>query len=93
MSWAWLGVVPFFLFALMFLIAPMALLIVGGFQDGQGHFTFRNLLDLFQPSIVSAYLISIKVSAASAIGGALSASCSPMWRSRAACPPGSGRRS
>jgi putative spermidine/putrescine transport system permease protein len=65
------GVVPFFVFALMFLILPTGLLVVGGFQDGQGHFTLRNLLDLFQPTIVSSYLISIKVSAASAIGGAL----------------------
>jgi putative spermidine/putrescine transport system permease protein len=65
------GVVPFFVFALMFLILPSGFLVVGGFQDGQGHFTLRNLLDLFQPTIVSAYVISIKVSAASAIGGAL----------------------
>ncbi len=70
-SWAWVGVVPFFVFALMFLILPTSLLVVGGFQDGQGHFTLRNLLDLFQPTIVSSYLISIKISAASAIGGAL----------------------
>ncbi len=70
-SWAWAGVVPFFVFALMFLILPTSLLVVGGFQDAQGHFTLRNLLDLFQPTIVSSYLISIKVSAASAIGGAL----------------------
>ncbi len=55
----------------MFLILPTSLLVVGGFQDGQGHFTLRNLLDLFQPTILSSYLISIKVSAASAIGGAL----------------------
>lgn len=70
-SWTWVGVVPFFVFALMFLILPTGLLVVGGFQNGQGHFTLRNLLDLFQPTIVSSYLISIKVSAASAIGGAL----------------------
>src|SRR5437867_1753969 len=70
-SWAWLGVVPFFVFALMFLILPTGLLVVGGFQDAGGHFTLRNLLDLFQPTILSSYLISIKVSAASAIGGAI----------------------
>jgi putative spermidine/putrescine transport system permease protein len=69
-SWAWAGVVPFFVFALMFLILPTGLLVVGGFQDAQGHFTLRNLLDLFTPTILSSYLISIKVSAASAIGGA-----------------------
>ena len=69
-SWAWAGVLPFFVFALMFLILPTGLLVVGGFQDAQGHFTLRNLLDLFTPTILSSYLISIKVSAASAIGGA-----------------------
>jgi len=70
-SWTWVGVVPFFVFALMFLILPTGFLVVGGFQDASGRFTLRNLVDLFQPTIVSSYLISIKVSAASAIGGAL----------------------
>jgi putative spermidine/putrescine transport system permease protein len=71
LSWTWVGVVPFFVFALMFLLLPTGLLAVGGFQDAQGHFTLRNLRDLFQPSIASSYLISVKVSAASAIGGAV----------------------
>lgn len=71
LSWAWLGVVPFFAFALMFLILPTSVLIVGGLQDAEGHFTLRNLLDLFQPTILSSYVISLKISAASAIGGAL----------------------
>jgi putative spermidine/putrescine transport system permease protein len=64
-SWAWLGVAPFFVFALMFLILP-----IGGFQDAEGHFTLNNLVRLFEPTILSAYWISIKVSAASAIIGA-----------------------
>jgi putative spermidine/putrescine transport system permease protein len=68
-SWAWLGVVPFFVFALMFLILPTGFLMVGAFQDADGHFTLANLRNLFQPSILSAYWISIEVSAASAIGG------------------------
>ena len=70
-SWAWVGVVPFFLFALMFLILPTGLLMVGGFQDAQGHLTVQNIVGLFHPTILSSYLISIKVSAASALGGAL----------------------
>jgi putative spermidine/putrescine transport system permease protein len=70
-SLAWLGVMPFFVFALMFLIAPTFYLMVGAFQDAEGHFTLRNLVNLFQPSIVAAYWISIKVSAASAIAGAV----------------------
>jgi putative spermidine/putrescine transport system permease protein len=70
-SWAWLGVTPFFLFAIMFLILPMAFLVVGAFQDADGNFTFANLAELSEPTIVSAYWISIKVSVASALGGAI----------------------
>ncbi|MBI1776617.1 MAG: ABC transporter permease subunit [Proteobacteria bacterium] len=69
-SWAWLGVVPFFVFALMFLIVPTGFLMVGAFLDNDGDFTLSNIVNLFQPTILSAYWISLKVSAASAIGGA-----------------------
>jgi putative spermidine/putrescine transport system permease protein len=70
-AWAWIGVTPFFVFALMFLIVPTTFLIVGAFQDADGNFTLHNIDNLFQPSILSAYWISIKVSAVSAIAGAL----------------------
>lgn len=69
-SWAWLGVVPFFVFALMFLILPTTYLIVGAFQDSSGNFTLENITGLFTPTIMAAYWISIKVSLASSIGGA-----------------------
>jgi len=67
----WLGVAPFFIFALMFLILPTTYLILGAFQNDQGELTFENIVALSQPSIVAAYWISIKVSLASAILGAL----------------------
>jgi putative spermidine/putrescine transport system permease protein len=67
----WLAVAPFFIFALLFLILPTGFLMVGAFQDPQGHFTLVNFLDLFQPGVLDAYWISFKVSAASAIGGAV----------------------
>jgi putative spermidine/putrescine transport system permease protein len=67
----WLGVVPFFLFALLFLILPTSYLILGAFQNPAGEFTLENIRLLFQPSIIAAYWISIKVSFASAILGAL----------------------
>jgi putative spermidine/putrescine transport system permease protein len=70
-SWAWIGVSPFFLFALLFLILPTLDLMVGAFQDAEGNFTLQNLANLQQPSIVSAYVISLKVSIASALTGAL----------------------
>lgn len=69
--WAWVGVLPFFVFALMFLILPTFDLIVGAFQDPAGNFTLQNILNLNQPTIVSAYLISLKISAASALVGAV----------------------
>ncbi len=55
----------------MFLIVPTGFLMVGAFQDPDGHFTLDNIFNLFQPSILSAYWISIEVSAASAFGGAV----------------------
>ncbi len=67
----WLGVAPFFLFAIMFLILPTAYLILGAFQNNDGAFTLENIAALSQPSIVAAYWISIKISLASAILGAL----------------------
>ncbi len=70
-SWAWLGVVPFFVFALMFLIVPTGYLVAGAFQDNTGAFTLANISGLLAPTIVAAYWISIKVSLASAVGGAI----------------------
>ncbi|BBE72734.1 spermidine/putrescine transport system permease protein PotB [Pleomorphomonas sp. SM30] len=69
---AMIGVTPFFLFAILFLLLPTGILIVGAFQDSQtGAFTLANFGDLLQPSILSAFRISIYVSATSALGGAL----------------------
>jgi len=67
----WLGVAPFFIFALMFLILPTTYLVLGAFQNDAGEFTLDNIQELTQPSIVAAYWISIRVSLASAIMGAL----------------------
>ncbi|MEN3149448.1 ABC transporter permease subunit [Neorhizobium sp. IRAMC:178] len=67
----WLGIVPFMVFALAFLIVPTLYLIVGAFFNPAGEFTFQNIVDLFSPSILGAYWISIRVSVASALGGAL----------------------
>lgn len=70
-SWAWIGVLPFLIFALLFLILPTANLVIGAFQDKDGAFTFANIANLNQPHLTSSYWISIKISAASAILGGL----------------------
>lgn len=67
----WLGVAPFFIFALMFLILPTLYLVVGAFQNNAGEWTLENIYNLFQPSILAAYWISIRISLASAVLGAL----------------------
>lgn len=69
--WAWAGVAPFFLFALLFMLLPSLSLLVGSFRDTQGNFTLENLRSLFTPSILSAYSISIRISLVTALGGAL----------------------
>jgi putative spermidine/putrescine transport system permease protein len=71
LTWNWLGAAPFFLFALLFLILPTCFLMVGAFQDAHGEFTLNNLGRLFQDEVLSAYWISFKVSAASALAGAV----------------------
>ena len=68
----WLGVIPFFLFAILFLILPSMRLFVGSFTDNAGQFTFNNIVQLFdQPSILNAYWLSIQISAVTAIGGGI----------------------
>ncbi|MBV8763754.1 MAG: acriflavin resistance protein, partial [Hyphomicrobiales bacterium] len=71
MSFAFLGVVPFFVFAVMFLLWPTAFLMVGSFQDADGHFTLENIYRLSEPTILNAYKISIEISVASALLGAI----------------------
>jgi len=67
----WLGVAPFFVFALMFLIVPSLYLFFGSFQDSTGALTLQNVAELSQPNIVNAYVLSIEVSGATAIFGGL----------------------
>ena len=68
----WLGVVPFFLFAILFLILPSLRLFIGTFTDVDGNFTFKNLLDLItQQNILDAYWLSIRISAVTAVGGGI----------------------
>jgi putative spermidine/putrescine transport system permease protein len=67
----WVGLLPFAVFAGLFLILPTLYIVVGAFRTPQGGFTFQNILDLNTPSIRSAYWVSIKVSFLSALFGCL----------------------
>ncbi len=66
----WLAVVPFVVFVVMFLILPTLYLVGQAFTDRAGNPTFANILGLAEPNIVSAYWVSIRISAASAALGA-----------------------
>jgi len=72
-SWAWLGVMPFFLFTFLFLLYPSSTIVIRSFQDSEtGKFTLQNILALFKsPYIIGAYWISIKISLITSLGGAL----------------------
>ncbi|MGO4564075.1 ABC transporter permease [Rhizobium sp. 2YAF20] len=67
----WLGIAPFTIFALLFLVVPTIYLISGAFLTPEGQLTLQNLRDLNTQAIRDAYWISIKISIASSIGGAL----------------------
>ena len=70
LSFEWLGVAPFIIFAVMFLILPTLYLIGAAFVGREGQFTFDNIAGLFTDQIMAAYWISIRISGASAILGA-----------------------
>lgn len=68
----WLGVAPFFLFAILFLFLPSLRLFTASFTDAQGNFTLNNIIQLFsEPYIVNAYKLSIQISAVTALGGGI----------------------
>ena len=67
----YLGVAPFLIFAILFLIVPTVFLVIGAFVGRDGSFTLQNIVDLGTPQIVSSFWISIRVSAASAVVGAV----------------------
>ena len=67
----WLGLLPFLIFTLLFLIMPTMKIVIGAFQTGDGAFTLQNIADLNTTSIRAAYWTSIKLSLISAALGCL----------------------
>ncbi len=50
----WLGVAPFFLFALLFLILPTFKIVLGAFQTPKAASRLDNIAAQFTPSILAA---------------------------------------
>jgi putative spermidine/putrescine transport system permease protein len=70
---AWLGVMPFFVFAFLFLLYPSSTIVIRSFVDSKtGGFTFQNILNLLSsPYVLGAYWMSIKISIVTALGGGI----------------------
>jgi putative spermidine/putrescine transport system permease protein len=68
-SWTWLGLVPFFAFAGLFLLIPTFYLVVGSFQNDAGQLTLQNYADLGSPQIRNAFASSLEISLVTAILG------------------------
>lgn len=68
----WIGVIPFFLFALLFIFLPSIRLFIGSFTNPEGQFTLDNIKELFtQQYILNSYWLSIRISAVTALGGGI----------------------
>jgi putative spermidine/putrescine transport system permease protein len=65
----WIGVVPFLLFAVLFLLLPTLNIVLGAFRTQTGDFTLQNLYNLTNPRIIAAFWVSIQLSFASALIG------------------------
>jgi len=68
----WVGVIPFFIFAILFIFLPSIRLFIGSFTNADGHFTLENVFELFtQRYILDSYMLSIRISAVTALGGGI----------------------
>ena len=70
-AFAYLGVLPFFLFVAVFLLWPTAAVVVGAFQDADGGPTLQNLAAAAEGTYLQTFVWSIVLSATTAILGAV----------------------
>ena len=72
-SWRdWIGVVPFFAFAVFFLFLPSLSIVYRSFESPEHTFTFNNIIAIFtERNLINAYTASLKISLITAAGGAL----------------------
>jgi len=70
-SWSWIGLLPFFGFALLFIGLPISYLVLGSLQGLDGKPTLQNYAELSSPTITNAFATSIEVSLVTAILGGL----------------------
>ena len=70
MPLAWLGTLPFFAYAVAFMLVPAGTVMVGAFEHVGGGWTVSNVTDLFHQPYLTYYRTSIDVSLVTALMGA-----------------------
>jgi putative spermidine/putrescine transport system permease protein len=70
-GWAWLGLLPFFVFSIAFMFLPATWLVLGSFRNSDDQVTLQNYADLSTGIIPGAFLTTIEVSLVTAVGGGL----------------------
>jgi putative spermidine/putrescine transport system permease protein len=69
--WAWVGIMPFLTFAVLFMLLPSSSIFIKSFLDQDGNFTLNNIVLLFRPDILKTFILSVQISAATAVAGGL----------------------
>jgi putative spermidine/putrescine transport system permease protein len=67
----WLGVFPFLIFAMLFLVLPTIQIVLGAFRNAKGGFTLENIIALSEPSIIGPFWVSMQLSLITALLGCL----------------------
>lgn len=70
-GWAWLGLVPFAAYVVLFLALPTVLAVASGFVDGTGAVTLDNLAALGDPLVLRTFANSAWLSLITAVVGAV----------------------
>lgn len=70
-NWNFLGLAPFVIFVLLFLVWPILYLVNGAFQNPDGQYTLENIIALTSSDIAASYSLSIRLSLVSAALGAI----------------------
>ncbi|QWT25244.1 ABC transporter permease [Subtercola sp. PAMC28395] len=68
---AWLGLVPFSAYVVLFLAIPAVLAVASGFFDSTGDFTLANFAAYTNPTILGNFFSSLWLSALTAVVGAI----------------------
>ena len=83
----WVGVAPFLLFAVLFLIWPTLHIVIGAFQTPEGNFTLVNIKGLAVPNLMKAAWSSLKISFLTALFGCIGGLLLAAAVTRGSLPP------